>query len=166
MKRVLLLVLSVALFGMTYAAQRSLEEAQQAASTYFTSHSNVLRAPARVSPLKHSWTETTEQGTPAFYVFNRGTDDGFVIVSAESRTRTIIGYSDKGHLDQNNMPVNMRAWMEGYKPVIQQVAALPEMPTPVLKAPGRRTAKTYTPVSPICATTWGQGWPYNINCPD
>ena len=165
MKRVLLLVLSVALFGMTYAAQRSLEEAQQAASTYFTSHSNVLRAPARVSPLKHSWTETTEQGTPAFYVFNRGTDDGFVIVSAESRTRTIIGYSDKGHLDQNNMPVNMRAWMEGYKPVIQQVAALPEMPTPVLKAPGRRTAKTYTPVSPICATTWGQGWPYNINCP-
>ena len=165
MKRVLLLVFSVALFGMMNAAQRSLEEAQQAASMYFTSHSNVLRAPARSAALQHSWTEMTDQGAPAFYVFNRGTDDGFVIVSAESRTRTIIGYSDKGHLDKNTMPVNMRSWMEGYKPLIAHVAALPETPAPVFGAPKRAMMKSYTPVTPLCATTWNQGYPYNLQCP-
>lgn len=165
MKKLLTLFTGLLLCLHMTAAQRSLEEAQQVASQYFTSHSNVLRAPSRGATMQHSWTELTDQGTPAFYVFNRGTDDGFVIVSAESRTHTIIGYSDKGHLDQNDMPVNMRAWIEGYKPFIQHVAALPEMPTPILGIPTRRATKSYTPISPICATTWGQGWPYNINCP-
>ena len=165
MKKLLTLFTGLLLCLHMTAAQRSLEEAQQAASMYFTSHSNVLRAPSRGATMQHSWTELTDQGTPAFYVFNRGTDDGFVIVSAESRTRTIIGYSDKGHLDQNDMPVNMRTWLEGYKPFIQQVAALPERPTPILGVPTRRATKSYTPISPICTTTWGQRQPYNLNCP-
>ena len=165
MKKLLTLFTGLLLCLHMTAAQRSLEEAQQVASQYFTSHSNVLRAPSRGATMQHSWTELTDQGTPAFYVFNRGTDDGFVIVSAESRTRTIIGYSDKGHLDQNDMPVNMRTWLEGYKPFIQQVAALPERPTPILGVPTRRATKSYTPISPICTTTWGQRQPYNLNCP-
>ncbi len=165
MKKLLTLFTGLLLCLHMTAAQRSLAEAQQVASQYFTSHSNVLRAPSRGATMQHSWTELTDQGTPAFYVFNRGTDDGFVIVSAESRTRTIIGYSDKGRLDQNDMPVNMRTWLEGYKPFIQQVAALPERPTPILGVPTRRATKSYTPISPICTTTWGQRQPYNLNCP-
>ena len=170
MKRFLLLITSLALVSSSlFAAPRSEQQAMEAASQYFTSHSHILRAPAKDGRLALRWTATQSNGAPAFYVFNRGENDGFVIVSAEDRTYTILAYGDNGHFDEQNMPENLRSWLEGYTRTIEQVAAMPENPSARLHAPRRKPAKAakkYTPVSPICTTQWNQGEPYNNMCPE
>jgi Peptidase C10 family. len=47
------------------------------------------------------------------YIFNVENKDGFVIVSGDERTEPILAYSDKGHVDANNLPDNLRSWLEG-----------------------------------------------------
>ena len=44
----------------------------------------------------------------AFYVFNAEGDDGFVIVSGDDRTTSILGYGEHGNLDVNQIPDNMK----------------------------------------------------------
>lgn len=169
MKRTLLILATIAFATISlFAAPRSEQQAIEAASEFLTSHSNVLRAPAKDGRLTHSWTATQTNGQPAFYVFNRGENDGFVIVSAEDRTYTILAYGDNGHFDEASMPENMRSWLNGYTRTIEQVAAVPEKPEARLHAPRRQhagTDKSYTPVAPICTTQWDQGEPYNNMCP-
>ena len=168
MKRTLFVLATIVFAsGILFAAPRSEQQAVEAASEFLTSHSNVLRAPAKDGRLTHSWTATQTNGQPAFYVFNRGENDGYVIVSAEDRTYTILGYGDQGHFDEASMPENMRSWLQGYVRTIEQVAATPESPA-VRKALQRKPAektKSYTPVAPICSTQWNQGAPYNYKCP-
>ena len=42
-------------------------------------------------------------------MFNSDGDNGYVIVSNDDRTAAVLGYSDSGQLDLDNMPENMRA---------------------------------------------------------
>ena len=163
MKRSFLLALSVlSVFAVT-AAPRSLQEAQQAAAQYFTSHSNVLRAPQHGNAMKHVWTAMQPDGEPAFFVFNRGENDGFILISAEDGTRTVLGYSDNGHFAEDELSEGARAWLDEYRFAIHHVAksSASTEPLPVPQSP----AKTYTPVAPICKTLWDQGDPYNLLCP-
>ena len=163
MKRTLLLALC-GLFSLGIGAtQRSAQEAQQLAADYLQQSS--FRAPAKEqATLSHCYTAPKTNGTPAFYVFNYGTDNGYVIVSAESRTHTILGYSTIGHFDEAEIPDNMRAWLEGYQEAISFAASLPERPSQPDHL--RRATKTYTPIAPLCTTKWGQGSPFNSLCPD
>ena len=52
----------------------------------------------------------TDLASGAFYVFNADGRQGFVIVSADDRTEPILGYSDQGSLDMENLPENAKAW--------------------------------------------------------
>ena len=57
----------------------------------------------------------------AFYVFNAKDGDGFVIVSGDDRTKEILGYSEHGNLDTDNLPDNLKWWLNGYA---RQIEAL------------------------------------------
>ena len=46
--------------------------------------------------------------TAAYYAFNIGDNDGFVIVSGDDSLTELVGYSDSGSFDPDNMPDNMR----------------------------------------------------------
>jgi len=163
MKKSLLLTLCALLPLCLSAGPRSIEQAQQLATDYLHSQSRHQAPAARQAALTHCHTAPQKNGQPAFYVFNRGTDDGFVIVSAESRTHTILGYSNDGHFDAATIPDNMRAWLEGYQEAIQYAASLPENKARANKP--KRAPKSYTPIAPLCSTHWGQGNPYNLKCP-
>jgi len=52
-------------------------------------------------------------GKGAFYVFNADNNGGFVVVSADDRTVPVIGYADEGCMDMDNLPSNVRWWLEG-----------------------------------------------------
>ena len=142
------------------AATRSTQAAQQMAAQFFTSHSQALRAPQHGNALQHVWTASQPDGAPAFYVFNRGDEDGFIIVSAEDRTRTILAYSDAGHFSETAIPSNTREWLDEYSRAIHQVARAPQT-----NAAPSQPAKSYTPVGAICKTRWDHGYPYNLLCP-
>ena len=49
--------------------------------------------------------------TPPYYIFNAGNGDGFIIVSGDDAAAPVLGYSDKGAIDVDNLPDNMAAWL-------------------------------------------------------
>lgn len=55
-----------------------------------------------------------KQGNAPYYVFNNGESDGFVIVSGDDRTEQVLGYSLDGHIDDGNIPENLKWVLEGY----------------------------------------------------
>ena len=50
---------------------------------------------------------------PYYYIFNRGDEQGFIIVSADSRTKKILAYSNEGHFDIESLAPEMKAWLGG-----------------------------------------------------
>ena len=115
-----------------------------------------------------------DNNTPAVWIFN-GTEKGFVLVSATDDARAVLGYSDEGTLDANNIPENMQFWLQMYA---DEMAAYPQ---PLPKGKGviprkvigeeaiRREAEgeSYPTISPILGETiWGQGKPFNNKCPE
>lgn len=119
---------------------------------------------AKAGNLTLSWTDRQKDGTPALYVFNRGINNGFVIISADDNAREVLGYSNQGRFDAADIPVNMRKWLDLYKDEIRHAATL--SPARLAARPKKQAQQTYyNPVAPICSTLWGQGDPYNILCP-
>ena len=95
------------------------------------------------------------------YVFNVGSDAGFIIVSNDDCAVPILGYSDSGSFDANNIPDNMRAWLQGYADEIAWAKA--NHVKPLANAPKR--AALGNNVDPLLTTYWDQGTPYNKLCP-
>lgn len=160
MKRILLFTITLVLAIGMKAATRSLQEAQQEAAQYFNTHTQALRKTPKSQALTHAWTSETTNGQPAFYVFNRGEEDGWVIIAADDHAYTILGYSDQGHFNMDELPANAFEWLETYSAQIEQISSVGQMTKRASEA-----AQTYTPVTPILQTLWGQREPYNNLCP-
>ena len=47
---------------------------------------------------------------------------GYVIASGDDRTLPVLGYSMTGSIDADDMPDNMRSWLQSYA---EQIAFLP-----------------------------------------
>ena len=111
--------------------------------------------------MRLAYTQAQTNHTPALYVFNtEKADGGFVIVSADDNTRAILGYADNGTFSEENMPANMRFWLQMYA---DEIAGAAEMP-----AAATQTAEdiTYPIVSPLLGTTvWGQDAPFYNTAP-
>lgn len=105
------------------------------------------------------------QIAPSYYVFNVGQGDGYVIAAADDRVPAVLGYSDCGQIDPENMPENMKAWLKGYDNQMAYLANHPEA------AVARRTVTGET-INPLLDTrysegsiAWDQKTPYNDLCP-
>lgn len=119
------------------------------------------------------YTRTTETGEPCFYVFNVS-DYGFVMVSATDVVRPILGYSEDGIFETNNIAPGLGFMMEDYQESITYAINEIAVPTPEVKAewaslestgklrPQERGAK----IGPLCQTSWDQSYPYNYYCPE
>ena len=59
----------------------------------------------------------------SFHVFNLGEDGGFVMIAGDDCAPDILGYSDSGSFDAENMPENLREWLDGYA---EQIAWMKE----------------------------------------
>ena len=95
---------------------------------------------------------------PSFYVYNVGEGQGYVIAGADDRIPAVLGYSDRGTFDPENMPVNMQAWLDSYNDQMEYLNSHPEAAAP------RKTVSGGA-ISPLIQTNWDQGAPYNNLCP-
>ena len=103
-----------------------------------------------------------------YYVFNAENNAGFVIVSGDDRTEAILGYSDKGELDIETAPDNVKWLLDYYSKVITAMGKLPENSDEkvsrhrkiIANASARKT------IEPLLKTQWGQMDPYNKYCPE
>lgn len=173
MKRfTLLLMLHVAMVA-TWAQQVSMSQASAIAAQFATAKGFLPAAPANATgskALRHAYsapvTTTDNHATTAYYVFNMGTDGGFVIVSADERTEPILGYSSHGHFDVDKLPDNARAWLDE---VAAQIGYVQQQQLPSQRRTPRKAAAKEEPVkqpiAPMITTMWNQGAPYNNLCP-
>ena len=99
-----------------------------------------------------------EDGQNAVYVFSQPADGkGYFVLSADDCADAVLGYSDSGNFDAQNMPEPMVWWLGEYA---RQIAAARN--SNVLKAVERPERK---PIEPMLKTTWNQDAPYNMMCP-
>lgn len=106
-------------------------------------------------------TEATPEGQPAAYVFTKETGNGYTVLSASDLCQPVLGYSDSGKFDYNNMPDAMKWWLGKYA---EEVAYAENMPASQRNIPARINNPVGV-IEPLCKTRWDQGSPYNAQCP-
>ena len=98
-----------------------------------------------------------------YYIFNNDEQGGFVIVSGDDATEEILGYSDTGTVDAENIPVNMQELLDGYQKEIEYARE-----NGLNRAPAADntagTVRAKQVVEPLIQTIWGQDEPYNLQC--
>ena len=97
--------------------------------------------------------------TPVFYIFN--TETCYIIVSADDRAEEILAVGDEPLTDIENMPENMRAWLNGYAEQLDWLLCNPD-------AKVERASDTHVPTKatygPLLTCNWDQGAPYYNQC--
>ena len=161
MKKVIVFVLSLMMTMVVKAGDVTPEQALQQAKDFLQEQVAVGVRTNR-SQLVTSELKLTGR-VSGLYVFNADGDNGYVIVSNDDRTTPVLGYADNGKFDADNMPENMRAWLQGYA---DEIAWLNTHDIQPAAQTARRTSAVKTPIAPLVQTLWDQGNPYNLLCPD
>ena len=165
-KRFLLISLGVLSIATAMQARsRSAEEAKQVAAEFYQSQNGLRSASDIEFTLVYSGSENglrASTGEAPFYVFNIGSADGFVMVSGDDRVAPVIGYSLTSGFNPDNMPSNLRGWLEGYEKQIEYARTLPDKP---YEAPETRAGEFPESVEPLITAKWGQNAPFNQMCP-
>ncbi len=105
--------------------------------------------------------------TPSFYVFNNGQDGGFVIISGDDRTQKVLGYSDKGHFDLNDMSESTETLLDQYvndMEILDKMDGLKKANASAAASSPSQTP-TATAVQPLMTVNWHQLDPFNQKCP-
>ncbi len=135
------------------------EQAQQKAAAFLLQKNdnrklapvvNAHRLAPRRAALNASWTEDP------YYVFDRGTNEGFVIVSGDDQTIDVLGYCEEGSFNYSQLPPQLQDLLAVYA---QQILAI-QNGAAVQKAPA-----THAKVETFMDCKWSQGSPYNNLCP-
>jgi hypothetical protein len=113
--------------------------------------------------------------TTYFYIFNAGSV-GYVIVAGDDNATPILGYSDQGVFDPNNVPKNVTKWLEGYKDQIRYIIdhQIPTNDEILEEWQNLKNGKSnysnakvgaVASVNPLLQTHWDQSPYYNALCP-
>ena len=153
MVRLITTLLLCAFVGITASAsqiteQQALQVAAKYADIDIKSHPQRMKAAGK------------QQKTAAYYAFNIGDNEGFVIVSGDDSLTELVGYSDSGSFEPENMPDNMRSWLQSYSDYVKSVQDSETRPT-------RRELSDVTTVvvRPFVTTAWNQSEPFNLMAP-
>lgn len=161
MKKFLLLMSVFALFAQNIDSKSiSVDQAMTVARQFGQSQTMFMGVNPSMRLSHAGW---NQEGTADYYVFNRGENQGFVIVAGDDAVNPILGYSDKGSFDIHQAPEVLVYLLEEYQNQIEWLRNNPE----------EATTLNYNPagVMPICGNAYGEcpHWhqfaPYNNYCP-
>lgn len=158
----LLMLMTIDSFGQPRSEDEALVVAQQFLqlrmpkrpnlSVVYLQDQKMLVTDKKLSPSKNL---PSHQG---FFIFNNKSDDGFVIISADLRQHSVLGYSPKGTFDVNSIPVGLKDLLLQYNDEYLSLQA--HVKEAILPSATKTAA-----VEPLIQTQWGQGSPYNGKCP-
>ena len=157
-----LLMLFLSMGLLAQAAPITQDQARKEASSFLLNKQISNRSLKPVA-LSNSMLKAGNQA--AFYIFNVGNNQGFVIVSGDDRINPILGYSYDGHFDEAKAPVNMKNWLNDYA---QQIALLDNYASikGAIAAPrATSVVDTRNSIAPLITTKWDQATPYWNECP-
>ena len=138
------------------------KQAMYTAREYLSAHGKILKAESLAFKAPRKDASSAENAY--YYVFNVGDDNGYVIVSGDDRTDQILGYVETGTFDEENIPDNMRSWLQLYADQIKYLDDHNiQIDRRAVKA--HRVSQTRHAVAPLMKSKWNQGSPYNNRCP-
>ena len=152
--RILSLFIGLAVICPAWAAVVSESEAQQVANRFMAVNSST----AVQMRLAHRAPSLQASGASPYYIFNADRPTGgYVIIAGDDRVPAVLGYSDDGTFDMQDIPEAMQNWLDDYA---AQIAALDEC--------GAQLATHITsaaPISPMLKACWSQNAPFNTRLP-
>lgn len=161
MKRFTLILSFVVLVALpSFAGRVTPEMAKKVASTFLNNQG--AKAPQLVDL-------SQKAGFSNLYIFNA--EQGFVVMAADDCVKPILGYSTTGTFVTENMPDNIRYWLQGYNNEIQYAidqnlnASAETAQQWKALVEGQKAAKATPVIGPLVQTTWNQDDPYNLYCP-
>ena len=111
----------------------------------------------------------TKQNDTLIRVININ-NSGFVFVSNDKAASPILGYSDEGVFDANNIAPSLKAWLQSYSQKIAELHATKSKTvnpkwTSLLSSGSINLKTGEKTVAPFIATKWNQDKWYNSYCP-
>lgn len=164
----LLTTLLLAIASGDVMAQTVSESEARDKALAFISHGR--RAPGRdASDLQLAYTSATETETH-YYVFNYGTNDGYIIVGGDMAAQEVLAYAETGHFDYEALPPQMKDWLTGYSDQIHEaIRQVKAGEAVILDQAGKKQSSGRAPgrsnISPMLTTKWDQIAPYNSQMP-
>ncbi|MCH5224459.1 MAG: C10 family peptidase [Muribaculaceae bacterium] len=116
----------------------------------------------RAGSAELKFTMRTPDGSPSLYVF-RQAGEGFMILSADDVAAPLLGYSDTGTFDPDNIPPALQSWLNGYQEQIEYMRLNDINET--FEESTRASLPNWSGVGPLVKTTWDQNEPYDELCP-
>ena len=161
------LLLAMMLFGGLQAKSVDVETAKALGVKFMNANTEIK---ANVAQL--AYTAYSDQGTACFYVFTMQ-PKGFVIVSADDRSKPILGYSTESGFSAEEIPDGLQSFFNNYQAGFSQMMAANEArPAEAVRdwerlaATGRiNDAKISREVPKMLTTIWNQSALYNDLCP-
>lgn len=162
-KRMLLTVMVLAVTVGAWAGHVREQQARQKAAAFMTSGATTRGATSLTRvylPLQTKSTLWSVTDAPIYVYNNDG--GGYVIVSGDDRTADILGFSENGHIDVDNLPVNMKYWLQSYVNKIESLSAFAVVQRKATTRGGEAKKDIFTTLK----TAWGQDKPYFLHTPE
>lgn len=108
------------------------------------------------SSLQLTYTSTFK-GNNTYYVFNKGNEEGYLILSADDCMPAVLGVVEGNSFDYDKLPDNMKWWLSQYDATIYNYSAK-----------GRKyvSSTVKKDIKPLLGDIqWNQFAPYNLLCP-
>ena len=164
MKRFTMILALVAMISMPMFAERiTPETARKVAETFMQ-----VRSGEKAE--LHLINYADRDAFPNFYVF--GTDNSFIIISADDCVQPVLGYSFSNPFGTEKMPENVYSWLKGYDVMIEsQIVSQEKASLETAKQwnnlmNGQDIERKYrSAVSPMLSINWDQNSPYNLYAP-
>ena len=152
-------ILLLMIAALSWAGPVDQQQAEENVKAFFTKQSKKgARGIRGISNRQKSLVlEKVSEVADAYYVFNIQ-DGGFVIAAADDQVPAVLGYTDNGSFDADDIPDNMRGYLEGMAAEIQAIRQ--GLGTGVTSNSSDRQA-----IAPMVTTKWRQGAPFYYQCP-
>ncbi len=174
MKRHLLLSLLLIATTIAFAKPRTQTEAlsiakdffEQSASAATRSNSEIQLVGTSTDFMEVPTTRFTDAKSIAYYIYNWG-HNAFVIISGDDRMKTILGYSNSGPFVTENIPGNIKYFLNTYVDELSEIENLPEGVEKVkIEETSVPTRAFQNAIAPLLGDIkWNQDAPYNNKCP-
>ena len=158
-KKTTVSILLMMIAALSWAGPVDQQQAEENVKAFFTKQSKKgARGIRGISNRQKSLVlEKVSEVADAYYVFNIQ-DGGFVIAAADDQVPAVLGYTDNGSFDADDIPDNMRGYLEGMAAEIQAIRQ--GLGTGVTSNSSDRQA-----IAPMVTTKWRQGAPFYYQCP-
>ena len=146
----------------SYSEKVSLDEAKSLATEFVKSRTGSQSANVTLEPV---YTAGTEKA-PLYYIFNFSDNHGFVMVSAETSTTPVLGYSFQAAYPVQNTPDAMKWMLAGIEKEIKAAPSIQSSTTLEVRRKAARKAAERTGEEKVLNTAkWSQEGPFNAMIP-